>query len=212
MSSAPRSAGGRAEESGVGRHEVRRGSPHRTRVQDAAGRGLWRRARSRPRPQERLKSPLGKREIRLRGLCDRGSRSVTTGHEVGRGDSSVARPVPPATTAWGGRSLGMTPSCVRARTRTAHEGEAPPGELREPRAGLIAVPAAGFIPWHRGGRAPTPPPPAARRPERGCAPRIRAPRSPRGRPPRGPPARSRPAPSHPPPPPRRTPAARSFRW
>src|SRR5687768_9890518 len=35
----------------------------------------------------------------------------------------------------------------RARARSAHEGEAPPGELREPRAGLMAFPAAGFSPW-----------------------------------------------------------------
>jgi hypothetical protein len=31
--------------------------------------------------------------------------------------------------------------------RSARGGEAPPGELREPRAGLVAVPAAGFNPW-----------------------------------------------------------------
>src|SRR5687768_4311670 len=32
-------------------------------------------------------------------------------------------------------------------------GEAPPGELREPRAGLMAFPAAGFSPWWRWVRA-----------------------------------------------------------
>jgi hypothetical protein len=53
------------------------------------------------------------------------------------------------------RRFRARPPIHGVRPRPARAGEAPPGELREPRAGLMAFLAAGFSPWCLAERAMT---------------------------------------------------------
>src|SRR5688572_8008303 len=64
------------------------------------------------------------------------------------------------------RSFGPATTCARCTCRATgpqddilevalRAVEALPGELREPRAGLIADPAAGFSPWRRRATRPS---------------------------------------------------------